>query len=1204
MSSIFWDETPVRTPDARQKIFAQVALGGLTTDLMGMFGVRPDAAVGYSLGESAALFALRAWAGRDAMLRAMNESTLFAGDLTGRCDAARKAWKLPPDAPVEWTAGLVVDRPVEEVRSVVAGVERAYLLIVNTPRECVVGGDRAAVEEVGRRLGCTPLPLPETSTVHCPVAREVAEAYRRLHLLPTTPPPHVRFYSAGLGSGLRVDGGQRRRRHPGAGAGRHRFPRRDRSGVPRRRPPVRGDGAGGVVYAHDRRHPGRPSPPGAVGVRPGADGVSAVLRLLGMLVSERVAVDLRPLYGLETAPPIRVNGAAADRSLLIPIGGKPFAPPRVAAPRPPPVAPPSLPPSELAPMLTEAVTTRGAHGQAHAAFLRYADSVRRTVVGGLTFQASLLESLCLVESGRAGGVSPLMRHQGAYPARLGRQAGTYPPRSLDRAQCLEFAVGSIGRVLGPDFAAVDAFPTRVRLPDEPLMLVDRITHIEGEPLSLTSGRVVTEHDVRPGAWHLDHGRVPACIAIESGQADLFLSAWLGVDFRTRGLAVYRLLDAKVTFYRGLPAPGQVLRYDIHIERFFRQGDTHLFRFRFEGTADGQPLLTMTNGVAGFFTAEELASGKGVVQTELDRRPQPGVQPDDEAELTPRAAETYSEAQIDALRAGDLAGCFGPAFADLNLKAPMRLPGGRMKLVDRVVALDPAGGRFGVGQIRAEADVHPDDWFLTCHFVDDRVMPGTLMYECCLHTLRIFLMRLGWVGEHDAVVCEPVPGVASQLKCRGQVTGATRTVAYEVTLKERGYRPEPYAIADALMYADGKPIVEITNMCVRFTGLTREGLRELWPSGARKPPRKVRRKESSRSPVRPRPHPRLRRRQAVGSVRRTVSRVRRTAFHRPPARPAVPVHRPHHARRGRTLEAQGGRRHRGRVRRADRRLVLRRRPPGRDALRHPVGSGVAAVRLDGGLLRRGADQPRRPLLSQPRRPGGTDRPGSTRRRYADHARPPHRGVALGRHDYCDLRLRPARRPGRRLPGQYEFRLLLAAGPGPTGRRPRCDALRNDAGGAGGARSFDYPTTAPFPDTMLRMIDRIEAFVPDGGPNGLGFLQGAKAVDPSEWFFRAHFYQDPVIPGSLGLESLLQLLKVAAVERWGGKPTSRFRTMTGPAHHWLYRGQVVPANEKVVVQAFVTKCDDGTRRLTADGLLWVDGKVVYRMNDFTLEMTDGP
>ncbi len=199
VSSIFWDEAPGRTPDARQKIFGQVALGGLTTDLVRLFGVRPDAAVGYSLGESAALFALRAWAGRDLMLRAMNESTLFAGDLTGRCDAARKAWKLPPEAPVEWTAGLVVDRAVEEVRAALVGVERAYLLIVNTPRECVVGGDRAAVEEVGRRLGRAPLPLPETSTVHCPVAREVAGAYRRLHLLPTTPPPNVRFHSAALG---------------------------------------------------------------------------------------------------------------------------------------------------------------------------------------------------------------------------------------------------------------------------------------------------------------------------------------------------------------------------------------------------------------------------------------------------------------------------------------------------------------------------------------------------------------------------------------------------------------------------------------------------------------------------------------------------------------------------------------------------------------------------------------------------------------------------------------------------------------------------------------------------------------------------------------------------------------------------------------------------------------------------------------------
>ena len=137
----------------------------------------------------------------------------------------------------------------------------------------------------------------------------------------------------------------------------------------------------------------------------------------------------------------------------------------------------------------------------------------------------------------------------------------------------------------------------------------------------------------------------------------------------------------------------------------------------------------------------------------------------------------------------------------------------MELVHRVMELGPDGGRYGLGFIRAEADIHPDDWFLTCHFVDDRVMPGTLMYECCLHTLRIFLLasagsprpRSSW--RAGARRGQP-------LCCRGQVLETTKVVTYEVTVRELGYRPEPYAIVDALMYADGKPIVEITNMSVR------------------------------------------------------------------------------------------------------------------------------------------------------------------------------------------------------------------------------------------------------------------------------------------------------------------------------------------------------------------------------------------------------
>ena len=121
---------------------------------------------------------------------------------------------------------------------------------------------------------------------------------------------------------------------------------------------------------------------------------------------------------------------------------------------------------------------------------------------------------------------------------------------------------------------MDQYPTRVRLPAEPLMLVDRILQVSGDGGMLrhqqkVQGQIITEHDVKENGWYLDGGRVPVCIAVGGGQADLFLSAWLGIDFITRGLAVYRLLDAQIEFLDHLPRPGQCIRYEIHIDEFFR-----------------------------------------------------------------------------------------------------------------------------------------------------------------------------------------------------------------------------------------------------------------------------------------------------------------------------------------------------------------------------------------------------------------------------------------------------------------------------------------------------------------------------------------------------------------------------------------------------------------------------------------------------------
>ena len=326
------------------------------------------------------------------------------------------------------------------------------------------------------------------------------------------------------------------------------------------------------------------------------------------------------------------------------------------------------------------------------------------------------------------------------------------------------------------------------------------------------------------AWYLDGGRAPVSISIEAGQADLFLCAYLGIDHRVKGKRKYRLLDAKVTFHRSLPSPGDTIEYHIEIDRFLKQGEIYLFFFHYKGYIDNQLFISMQDGCAGFFTESEVENSGGILLKKEEKKIQPKVMP---PLLAPIEKTNFPKEKIDALRCGDLETAFGPHFKGITLGKNQWLPDGRMSLIDRVIELDPLGGRYGLGTISAEADIHPDDWFLTCHFIDDMVMPGTLMYECCAHTLRVFVQRMGWVSEEDTVNFDVLPLNESDLKCRGPVTRETRVVRYTIEIKEIGYNPAPYVIADAHMFSDELQIVLYKNMGMTLSGITLDDLKTFW-----------------------------------------------------------------------------------------------------------------------------------------------------------------------------------------------------------------------------------------------------------------------------------------------------------------------------------------------------------------------------------------
>ena len=1134
----FWNGplTADTLSDHRALICGQVCFGTMVADLAAHFGIRPDAAIGYSLGESTALLALRVWRQRDEMLDRLSHSSLFSTDLAGGPD---------------WVAG-VVDRSADAVRAAIGARKDVYLLISNTPDECVVGGNRDAAAAVVAALGCHWFPLQGVSTVHCELARPVRKAYRELHRFDTTLAPGVEFYSCGWGRSYVPDRESAADALEAQALDTIDFPRVIRAaydaGVRTFIEMGPGNSCSRMIdkILADRPHFARSL--GVAGVEP----VGHFRRTLGELHAAGVPLNLEMLRG-SGAP--AAAPAVAGKSVTVSVTGAPFVAPAL------PVRNTAV--DDFAEALRQSmINTKRATVEAHEAYLRFSQNLSQTLAHAIALQAG------------SGGVAVA--------------EASAPLRSLDRAACLEFARGSVGRVLGSEFAEADSFPTRVRLPDEPLMLVDRILEIDGEPLSMTHGRVVTEHDIHAGAWYLDCARIPTCIAVEAGQADLFLSGFLGIDFQTRGRSMYRLLDAKVCFHGGLPGAGAVIRYDIRIDHFFRQGDTWLFRFGFEATVNGAPLLTMTNGCAGFFSNEALAAGKGIVRTALDLRPVPGKRPADWEDLTTVGVESYSDEQLDALRAGDLAACFGNAFENLPLANPVTLPGGRMKLVHRIAQLDPRGGRFGLGLVVGEADIHPDVWFLTCHFVDDRVMPGTLMFECCLHTLRVFLLRLGWVAEDGEAVLEPLLGVASQLKCRGQVLDTTKLVTYEISIKEIGYGPEPYVIADALMYADGKPIVEITSMSLRYAGATRESFVALWKkttSSDKKPAIFDTDRILAFATGRPS--------EAFGELYKVFDSDRVIA--RLPGPPYQFLDRVTEIRAEPWKILPGGECETQYDVPADAWYFADNR---RDDMPFAVLLEIALqpcgwlAAYMGSALTSDVDVSFRNLggsATQFARVGPDTGTLTVRARLTRASS--SAGMIIQFFDYEVLAGRKRIYKGDTYFGFFpKVALLKQEGlKDPARFQPSSDQIAR-------GRALDFPTGAPFPGGRLRMLDHITCWIPDGGPKGLGFIRATRRVSPDEWFFKAHFHQDPVVPGSLGLESFLQLLRFIASERWG---EGSFETVaTNQRHEWVYRGQVILADREVTVDAVVTEVDEARRLIRADGYLSVDGRVIYGMKDFTL------
>ncbi len=1274
----------------------------LTRDLL---GIRPAAAIGYSSGETAALAALGAWTDPAAAYRDFRASDLFSADLAGEFRAVRRVWQRLGAPGIKWATYLVNGR-AEEIRAALAGEVTVHLMAINAPDACVVGGEATACEAVLRRLQAAAVfPLDYGIAAHAPEVAEVAQEYRKLHLRPTTDVPGVRFYSGATAEPYRASADRAADALLAQMLGTIDFVRvierawadgvrvfvehgpqtqctnwirrtlgdRDHLSVALDAPAGRATRQLCQAIA-ELTAAGVPVDTAAFFDRlaeaaPAARAAAETIRLpahppaMRLPEPDRSAAATTAMPRAPRLPPASDDLSVAEPHALAAVEPNGFAPvePNGFAP-----AEPSRPPAQTPTGVAGVVARQFQNVTAlHQDFLAKQAQVHAEF---LRARQQAIAALVVIMEGRGGSalpppaprsqpraLMPAPTRADPVPISAPAPTTTSPGKSapvgptFGRRDLEQLADGKVSELFGPRFAVLDDRRRQTRLPAPPMLLVDRVTGIDAIPGSMGTGTIWTETDVALGGWYLDvTGRIAAGLMPEGGQADLLLISWLGIDLLGTGDRVYRLLGCEITYHGSPAAAGETLRYEIHIDGHAEHDGVRLFFFRYDCYVGDTLRITLRNGQAGFFTDDELAGTDGLPWDPAH------VPPDDGSVDQPAVAVVGRQFGADEVRAfaeGRPADCFGEEWTvtRAHVRTP-RIESGPMLLLGPVTDIDPTGGPWGRGYLRAEAVVTGDEWFFAGHFKNDPCMPGTLMFQGGLQAMAFYLTALGFTLDRDGWRFEPVQEEPCVVRCRRQVSPASRQIVYEVFVSELSGGPCPTLRADVLGTVDGVKAFHARRAGLRLVPdwpldyWRQLGLPAVQSTGDLVPlsvlgglagvgePAAI----GTGAPADGAPHtgqPVL-----VDGVRQDYAAMLACSWGRPtqafgpgyarfdsvrriPHLPGPPYH--FMTRIVATDGPMGGMR-------AGSSATAEYDVPASAWYFEQNGclSMPFAVLMEAALQTCGwlATYVGSVLTSDV----------DLRFRNLDGTGTVLREVGPGTLLRTRAEIRDISRLGDMIVESFSARTTVAGGPSDGedvfeletvfGFFP-AQALASQPGLPASAaelaslaepceRVVDLRARPPqycagaarLPGPMLIMVDRITGYWPDGGEAGLGRVRTEKDVDAGEWFFKAHFFQDAVMPGSLGIQAMCHVLQWYLIERGTAADLgdARFEPiMTGNPVTWKYRGQVMPTSRCLTIELEITGIgeDERGRHATADGWLWVDGQRIYHVSGLGMRVVPG-
>jgi 3-hydroxymyristoyl/3-hydroxydecanoyl-(acyl carrier protein) dehydratase len=187
--------------------------------------------------------------------------------------------------------------------------------------------------------------------------------------------------------------------------------------------------------------------------------------------------------------------------------------------------------------------------------------------------------------------------------------------------------------------------------------------------------------------------------------------------------------------------------------------------------------------------------------------------------------------------------------------------------------------------------------------------------------------------------------------------------------------------------------------------------------------------------------------------------------------------------------------------------------------------------------------------------------------------------------------------------YFTRATLDARAGLDGGEEITPWLRRSSGINGWTPPLSYEQM-PARLSFLRDVRVVD----DGGTYRNGYAHAFLDVPPDAWFFARHFYEDPVMPGSLGVEAMQSALGTCAYAQIepSGTVLPRLTTPRDVQTRWRYRGQIVPDDLRdevplhLEVHVIEREVDSARVWARGEGSLWKGKLRIYEVDDLAVEL----